>query len=84
MMDEINPPEDTFIYLVDPGACGECPTRSCLKICPTHVFEWDGEVGMLIYFGRCLECGACSMACQPGNIDFDYPPGGYGVVYRFG
>ncbi|MCL4517314.1 MAG: hypothetical protein M1379_17310, partial [Firmicutes bacterium] len=64
MMDEINPPEDTFIYLVDPGACGECPTRSCLKICPTHVFEWDGEVGMRIYFGRCLECGACSMACR--------------------
>ncbi|MGE5577467.1 MAG: ferredoxin family protein, partial [Syntrophothermus sp.] len=82
--DKIEPPASTFIYLVDPNACGECPARSCLKICPTHVFEWDEEVGMLVFFGRCLECGACSMACPPGNIDFDYPPGGYGVTYRFG
>lgn len=33
---------------------------------------------------RCVECGACRIVCPYGNIDWHYPRGGFGIVYRFG
>jgi ferredoxin like protein len=32
----------------------------------------------------CLECGTCRVVCAPGNVDWDYPRGGYGILFKFG
>lgn len=61
----------------------ECKKKYCLYVCPANVYslkeeeihvEWDG----------CLECGACTIACRPQALRWEYPRGGFGVQYRFG
>ena len=33
----------------------------------------------------CLECGTCRLLAEPGGgIAWNYPRGGYGIVYKFG
>jgi len=33
----------------------------------------------------CLECGTCRIICDDyRNVDWEYPRGGYGVLFKFG
>jgi len=33
----------------------------------------------------CLECGTCRLLCsEHHNVEWSYPRGGYGVLYKFG
>ena len=33
----------------------------------------------------CLECGTCRVLCEAsGDIIWNYPRGGYGVLFKFG
>ena len=33
----------------------------------------------------CMECGTCRVLCEAsGEITWNYPRGGYGVLYKFG
>ena len=79
----------------DPGCA-----RPCLTVCPAGVFEWLGgpidtaEVRSValaqadrliaVHAERCLECGACLYLCPRDNLQFNYPPGGYGVFFIHG
>jgi ferredoxin like protein len=33
----------------------------------------------------CMECGTCRiLAAGSGDLEWDYPRGGYGVLFKFG
>ena len=33
----------------------------------------------------CFECGTCRVLCEPsGDLEWNYPRGGYGVLFKFG
>ncbi|HWR57220.1 MAG TPA: 4Fe-4S dicluster domain-containing protein [Negativicutes bacterium] len=71
----------------DHTVCRErCSLRSCLRICPAEVYQWNDEVSaeILVQYVQCIECGACRIACPCENIYFDYPRGGFGVIHRYG
>lgn len=79
---EIVPAPKDFI-LFDPERCIGC--SGCVIICPMDL--WKLREGRAVldpaYREKCMECGSCYIACESGAIDFSYPPGGTGVVYRY-
>ncbi|WP_425061010.1 hypothetical protein SCACP_17770 [Sporomusa carbonis] len=81
-------PDDTrqHVAIVSQEQCCNCQDKQCLNVCPTRVFKWDYQPGspILVYYQQCVECGACRLACQFNNVEFEYPYGGYGVAYREG
>lgn len=80
---EIVPGGESHICLADSGRCRSCETKPCLRLCPSGVFVWDELAEKAeVSWWRCLECGACQIAC-PSNIEFRYPQGGFGVSNRF-
>ena len=54
-----------------------------IRVCPAHVYSQntDGTIG--IEYAACLECGTCR-ALFPDVVQWHYPAGGMGVVYREG
>lgn len=61
--------------------CSKCPHRLCTYTCPVDnykvvegkvVFSWEG----------CLECGTCRVICDQGAVNWNYPRGGFGIIYR--
>jgi ferredoxin like protein len=76
----------THISIREPLRCIEhCENKPCTYYCPTGVYHWnDDTLTIDIIYARCVECGACPYGCPLGNIDWQMPAGGYGVVYRHG
>ncbi|MFW6270546.1 MAG: ferredoxin family protein [Bacillota bacterium] len=72
----------SHIHIKDKEVClNECENKPCTYYCPTRVFFWE-EKKIKINYGRCVECGACPLGCPYNNIDWSFPPGGYGVKYK--
>jgi ferredoxin like protein len=66
---------------VDTEKCKDCDTTACVFVCPANLFNIvNGE--MLFVYDNCFECGTCYVACGRKAIKWDYPQGGYGVVFR--
>jgi ferredoxin like protein len=68
---------------IDQAICRQCPHKACTRVCPVEnytlnegevVFAWEG----------CLECGTCRIVCDQGSLTWNYPTGGFGIVYRMG
>ncbi len=70
--------------VVHEAVCREkCPGLACLFICPAGVYsEQHGQI--TADWAACLECGACKAACPTDALDWVYPRGGFGIVYRYG
>jgi len=52
-------------------------------VCPARVYtEVNGRI--MADWAACLECGACKAACPSGALEWTYPRGGFGIVYRHG
>ncbi len=65
--------------------CRTCVTRNCTYICPAGVYEWnEDKQELIINFENCLECGACRIACEKKCIDWAYPKGTKGVIFKQG
>jgi len=82
---EFKTDETSHIKLKRETTCREkCVKKPCTTICPTEVYNWNHETATLdIQYPRCIECGACRVACPTGNLDWHYPRGGFGVAYRY-
>jgi len=55
---------------LDPG-CSACET--CARVCPTGALtirESQVNWELAFQFNRCVACGVCLEACQPGVLDF--------------
>lgn len=76
----------SHIFIRNLRLCSEqCEKKPCTYYCPTRVFCWDDDAMKIqITYSRCVECGACPYGCPHGNIDWRFPAGGYGVLYRYG
>jgi len=69
---------------VDNAICQQqCQLKPCLFVCPANVYtEQNGEI--MVDWAGCLECGTCKVACPTEALDWEYPRGGFGVIYRHG
>ena len=71
----------SHIKIIDKKVCREkCENKPCTFYCPSRVFYWENNKINILY-KRCLECGACPHGCPYSNIDWNFPRGGYGVIY---
>jgi ferredoxin like protein len=69
--------------LIDQEICNNCSEKYCLSVCPACLFsELNGKIQ--VEWAGCLECGTCKAVCDKGALDWKYPNGTYGIVYRHG
>ncbi len=62
-------------------ACAVCKEKPCLNACPAGMFSLSADGKEVIYSHEgCLECGTCYVICD--KLNWEYPKGGYGVIYR--
>ena len=53
----------------------------------TEVYEaqFGPRAKVEIAVDGCLECGTCRVVCaETGEVEWNYPRGGYGVLFKFG
>ena len=80
-----SPDEVSHLKIKDSEQCKFCETKCCTYICPAQVYEWnEGRQEIIINYENCLECGACRIACEKQNIDWQYPKGTKGVTFKQG
>ena len=71
--------------VVDSDVCRSCTTKECVTACPANLFAPTSDGGILFNYEQCFECGTCYMVCNSeGAIEWSYPDGGQGVVFRHG
>ena len=74
----------SHISIKDMGTCRECREKPCTFICPSQVYWWrEDKKELEVRYRQCMECGASLLLCPRGNIQWDYPPGGYGIEHKF-
>ncbi len=73
----------SHLKIKDQEVCRKCEDKPCISRCPAQVYEWEDNENR-VAFENCLECGVCKIVCPYDNIDWEYPRGGFGVVWKFG
>ncbi len=81
-------------YIVDPGKPHiairphDKPSENLLamtRICPAGCYAETSSGQVEITPDGCLECGTCRVLCEAsGDIVWNYPRGGFGVLFKFG
>jgi ferredoxin like protein len=64
--------------------CTAC--KRCLIVCPVNLWKLENGIAKIRenYKELCLECGSCWQVCDFNAINFSYPKGGTGVIFRRG
>jgi ferredoxin like protein len=58
---------------------------SLLTACPARCYDRNDKGQVEITVDGCVECGTCRIIGEPtGDIEWSYPRGGYGVLFKFG
>lgn len=79
---KFQPDEVTHIVL-NKEICQGCQDHACVAICPANCYSFDQTTGRLdVVYENCLECGTCYVICDRKAVDWTYPRGGCGVVFR--
>jgi ferredoxin like protein len=69
--------------LIHQELCKACQSKGCLMACPAGLYsEQNGEI--IVEWAGCLECGTCRIVCENEAIEWKYPQGGFGIIYRQG
>ncbi len=56
-----------------------------LSACPARCYGLTDGGQVEVTVDGCMECGTCRVIAEPsGDIEWSYPRGGYGVLYKFG
>ena len=77
--------EISHLKIKNQDVCRQCEDKPCMPRCPAQVYDWDRErQEIMVAYENCLECGVCKVVCPYDNIDWEYPRGGFGVVWKFG
>jgi ferredoxin like protein len=59
--------------------------KSLVTTCPANCYSETEQGKVEIVPDGCMECGTCRVVCtDTDEIEWDYPRGGYGVLYKFG
>lgn len=51
---------------IEVDLCERCGT--CIEICPSEVYQMEGEGVEIAFPEECIECGACVEQCPAGCI----------------
>jgi ferredoxin like protein len=55
------------------------------KVCPSGCYSLADNGQVEITPDGCMECGTCRvLAEKSGDIEWNYPRGGFGVLFKFG
>ncbi|EIZ79667.1 ferredoxin-like protein [Novosphingobium sp. Rr 2-17] len=81
-------------YLVDAGRSHikvrphEIPSSGLLAmthLCPAGCYSLTDNGQVEISADGCVECGTCRIVTAgTGDLEWNYPRGGFGVLYKFG
>jgi len=81
-------------YLVDNGRPHirvkphKTPSKFLLALtttCPAGCYSKNDSGQVEISVDGCVECGTCRIVCATtGEVEWNYPRGGFGVAYKFG
>lgn len=81
-------------YLVDAGRphikvrAHETPSaalKALTTVCPAGCYASTDDGKVEVTPDGCMECGTCRVLCEPsGEIEWNYPRGGFGVLFKFG
>ncbi len=84
-------------YLIDAGRAHikvrphTVPSQALLALlalltaCPARCYALNDKGQVEITVDGCVECGTCRIIGEPtGDIEWSYPRGGYGVLFKFG
>lgn len=81
-------------YLVDAGRphieirAHETPSRGLLAmthLCPAGCYSLADTGQVEISADGCVECGTCRIVTAgTGDLQWNYPRGGFGILYKFG
>jgi ferredoxin like protein len=59
--------------------------KSLVTTCPAACYSLNEHGKVEIVADGCMECGTCRVVCGPtGEVEWNYPRGGYGVLFKFG
>ena len=64
--------------------CKGC--TKCVIICPMELWSIEKKKAKISddYKELCLECAHCYSICEYNAIDFHFPKGGTGIIYKHG
>ncbi|MCL2829831.1 MAG: ferredoxin family protein [Betaproteobacteria bacterium] len=71
------------IRIRESAVCEDCDFKSCTICCPAGCWRLESGKIELVTDG-CLECGTCRIVCDQKNVDWNYPRGGFGILFKFG
>jgi len=81
-------------YLVDAGRPHikvrphTIPSKALLALtraCPAGCYSRNDQGQVEVSVDGCVECGTCRvLTAGTGEIEWNYPRGGFGVLYKFG
>ena len=66
------------------STCVSCDAKACTVCCPAGCWRADPAGGIELVVDGCLECGTCRLICDQNNVDWNYPRGGFGILFKFG
>ena len=74
------------ISIRNPDLCqNECKSLQCTVCCPAGCYTEEGNGKVVLITDGCLECGHCRIICSEfRNVEWEYPRGGYGILFKFG
>lgn len=76
------------ISIKDPEVCrSQCQSQPCTFVCPAACYKAEGNGAVVLITDGCLECGSCRIICSSegnANVEWEYPRGGYGILFKFG
>ena len=69
---------------INRGNCSGC--GKCVPVCPVNLWVIENGKAKIreAYKEICLECASCWQVCDYNAINFQYPKGGTGVIFRRG
>jgi ferredoxin like protein len=73
----------SHLVIKDMEVCRACKEKPCTTFCPASVYSFDENM-IKVGFEGCFECGTCRIGCPYGNIQWNFPKGGYGVCFKNG
>jgi ferredoxin like protein len=81
-------------YLVDAGrphikihphTTPSATLLALIKVCPAGCYALGDNGQVEVTPDGCMECGTCRVIAEAaGDIEWNYPRGGFGVLFKFG
>lgn len=72
------------ITIKDAELCMHCAEQQCAVCCPAGCYTQQGNGRLVLITDGCLECGTCRIVCDQRNLDWEWPRGGFGILFKFG